>query len=602
MAYDYVQPKRLQNLQRMRLYSNQTKDKSLVGDTTLFAVFNTVLSNLYNDKLGVEFAPGHPDDTYKIEALRPIWKYDSYKFNKEQFDYDYDWYTAFWGAGFLDVTTWDTKRKLMLPSVIDNATFLIDPDCTLINGDARGFGKARFWGREISKTKSDMRDEKNYEGFEKLSAGQDYSSLIYQDQQYRRSAQNLAQEAKPVDYVNENIPLIEWWTTVDGERWLFTVDTQFKNIVRSQKWWHKDWPLCHRKLFPIPGDPFGVSIPDLIEDKQRARSVLTNLGLMHAKSDLYPMHIYDRNAISPTSDLSFGFNKWIPVDGNPSEAVKMLDKQPIGQIVSYIMDVIDQAAQKATAATSMQQGVQAEKPRSANEVVRTFNASDERLTTSARVFGWSERELVTWWLRNYNKYFTAAHEKFVRIDGPFGPKFKKVKGDNFQFEDDPDIYIDSKTVSEARNQERQQQLVAFGNLTQQDQSLNRRYFNKKAAKIVGGFEADEVDRLYPPTADELKAQGENDQLNDNKVPKIDIHDDHYIHLQIHANADDTHASIVHIEAHKKAIMILRQMQLAQQGTNSQPGAQPTTVQTTPNQQGQGSAPAAQSAPTQSVQQ
>lgn len=323
---------------------------------------------------------------------------------------------------------------------------------------------------------------------------------------------------------------------------------------------------------------------------------------MHAKSDLYPMHIYDRNAISPTSDLSFGFNKWIPVDGNPSEAVKMLDKQPIGQIVSYIMDVIDQAAQKATAATSMQQGVQAEKPRSANEVVRTFNASDERLTTSARVFGWSERELVTWWLRNYNKYFTAAHEKFVRIDGPFGPKFKKVKGDNFQFEDDPDIYIDSKTVSEARNQERQQQLVAFGNLTQQDQSLNRRYFNKKAAKIVGGFEADEVDRLYPPTADELKAQGENDQLNDNKVPKIDIHDDHYIHLQIHANADDTHASIVHIEAHKKAIMILRQMQLAQQGTNSQPGAQPTTVQTTPNQQGQGSAPAAQSAPTQSVQQ
>jgi len=42
LAYDYIHPKRIQALDRLRLYSNQTRDKSLVGDTTLFTIFQTV--------------------------------------------------------------------------------------------------------------------------------------------------------------------------------------------------------------------------------------------------------------------------------------------------------------------------------------------------------------------------------------------------------------------------------------------------------------------------------------------------------------------------------------------------------------------------------
>jgi len=548
-------------------------------------------SKLYDDKLATEFAPGHPDDTYKVDFFRPIYKYDTYKFNKEQIDYDWDWYTCFNGASFLDVTTWDPKKKLLLPSVIDNATFLIDPDCTLINGDARGQGKARFWGREISKMKFDMKAEGTYENYEKLTSGTNYSSLIYQDQQYRRSAQNLAQPAVAVNYVNENIPLVEWWTIVNGEKWLLTSDINFSEIVRAQKWEDEDWGLVHRKLFPIPGDPFGVSIPDLIEDKQRARSILTNLGLIHAKSDLYPMRLYDRNAVSPTTDLSFGINKWIPVDGNPNEAAAVLPTQPIGQIVSYIMDTIDQAAQRATAATSVQQGVQSEAPRSANEVVRAFNSGDERISTSAKVFGWSEKEFVKWWLKQYNKFFTRAHEKFIRIDGAFGVKFKKVTGDIFSLEEDPDIYVESTEVSSSKKQAKQQGMIAFQNMTAQDQSMNRRYFNRDAAKVIIGYDSEQVDRLYPPTPDEMQAQQENDSLNDNKLVKIDINDDHMTHLLIHSNADDTPASIVHIEAHKKAILIQRKLQHSLPG-QQQPGSQPTSTAVSPNLPGSGSAPAA----------
>src|SRR5713101_2469785 len=103
-AFDYMNPKRIQNLDRLRLYSNQKRDKSLVGDTTVFTVFNTVFSKLYDDKLAVTFQPGHPDDSDRVEGLSFVARYDAYKMGKEVFDFDWDWYTCFWGAGFLDVS------------------------------------------------------------------------------------------------------------------------------------------------------------------------------------------------------------------------------------------------------------------------------------------------------------------------------------------------------------------------------------------------------------------------------------------------------------------------------------------------------------------
>lgn len=594
-SYQYMNPKRIQNLDRMRLYSNQTRDKELVGDTTVFTIFNTVLTRLYSDQLSAVFKPGDPDDEDKVNALSPVYKYDCDQMGKTEIDYDWDWFTGFWGSGWLDVSQWDNDRKLMCPSVIDNATFLPDPDGTLVNGDARGFGAFRFWGREIAKTKPEMRSDKKYSNFENLTGVMNYQSLDYQQKQFRRTAQNLAQAAQPTAWDNEYIPLIEWWTTFGNEKWLITTDVQFQKVVRAQKWNDEKWPLIQRKIFPIPGDPFGVSILDLVEDKQRARSILTNLGLMDAKAQLYPMYVYDRNSISTSTDLSFQFNKWIPADGKPGESVMPLPKQSISQWVSYIMDTIDMSAQKATAALSLQQGAQSESPRSANEVVRQYNSAEERITTSMRVFGWSEKEFVKWWLHMYDEYFDSKlEEKMVRIDGPFGSKFHKLKTDDFQFEKDPDIYIESKVLNDAENEDASQRYIAFTNIIAQDQSVNRRYWNKKGAKIVAQLDSEEIDRLYPETADEMKAKMENDKLEKNEVAPISINDDHHTHLIIHANAQGTKAAAVHIAAHQKAIMLQRQMQQMnpQAQPMMQPGAMPTGNQMQPNMAGVGSAPAA----------
>lgn len=600
MGYDYVAPRRLEAQNRYKLYSNQNKSKELVSDTTLFSIFQSVLSQLYDDRLNTVLEPSHADDTDKVDALNPVLKYDAIKMEKEVLDFDWDWYTCFWGSGFVDVSAFDPETLLMKPSVVNNATLIMDPWGNLVNGDQRGFGAWRFWGREIAKTKLAMKDEgfKNYEG---LNPAPDYTSLAYVDKNYRNIAQNTATPAVPVAYENDLIPLLEWFTHINGEKWIVYTDLQFTKICKIKKLKEKIWPLVQRKLFPIPNDPLGVSIPDLVEDKQRARSILTNLGLNMAKADLYPMYVYDRNLISPTSDLSFGFNKWIPADGNPSQGVQPLQKPAAGVIVSYIMDLLSQSAERATAANSMAQGAQSEKSRSANEMVRVFDKANQRTSTSAKVFGWSEKEFWRWWLRNNQRYLTKLHKKSVRIDGPFGPKFQVYTGDDFKLTETPDFTIESKILMEAKDQDAKQDAIAYQNMTMNDQTINRRYMNRRNARLFG-YTADQVNRLFPPTPDELIAEAENVKLLRNQIPKISINDDHQTHLLVHAKAQDTPAAIVHIEAHKKAIMMKREANAALGTPAASPAENPTSGNQNPNPQGVGTAPGAQPGAANSVQQ
>jgi len=55
LAWKHQKPKKDEWEIRLKLYNNQKRDKTAVGDTTLFTIMQTVLASLYNDKLSVTF-------------------------------------------------------------------------------------------------------------------------------------------------------------------------------------------------------------------------------------------------------------------------------------------------------------------------------------------------------------------------------------------------------------------------------------------------------------------------------------------------------------------------------------------------------------------
>jgi len=363
------------------------------------------------------------------------------------------------------------------------------------------------------------------------------------------------------------------------------------------------FPLIDRVLYPTSHDWDGTSIPDLVEDKQRARAVAQNLGLKAMKADLYPMYIYDSNRIKNRNDLNFDYNKFIPADvpegGTVNGAIIPLNKSsPNMGLLDFIYTSLDTSAQKSTATPDIKMGMQSQQDRPLGETNLISANSDTRYSLAAKVFGWSEREFWAQWYSMYDENFSAdIDEKILRVVGAFGAKWRPLKRGDIIANLSPDIKIESTTVSRAKQLEERQMLTQYLTLAFGDPTTNRRYGLKELGKR-SGFKKDEIDRLLPPTIDERIAEDQNDMLNQDKLVPVLPEDDHQIHLEIHMKARDTDATYAHIETHKKTLSIKKTNpemfptdmtvvnQQNQQG-NMQPVTQPVVGGTRPAQPGLG---------------
>jgi hypothetical protein len=562
LSWWFMKPKWDEWALRLKLYNNQKRDKSAVGDPLLFTIHQTVLASLYDDRLISTFEPRETGDDDVAENLNDLATYDYDEMEKDVVDYTWDWDTSFFGRGLVMLMEFDREKKAPVPENWDPMTILRDPRAKSVNGDMKGRGRARFIGREIRLTKQEMKDAGVYFGYENLRAdSNDINSLIDKNEQLRQEAQGYANVTRfdgELKGDNATQRLLEWFTHHKGKLVLVTLADNRKRVVRYTELKSKRIPIIDRALYPIANDWDGVSIPDLVEDKQRARAKLTNLGIKVAESSLYPMYLFDTNRIKNKADLNFEMNKFIGVDGNPSGAVQVMNKEQLKSDVNYILTTLDVAAQKATATPDLQQGSVGGEKRTATELSIVNNKVDTRYSLSAKIFGWSEKRFWQQWYYLYKTHFVdGIDEKTVRISGVLGAKFRPLRRANIIASVDPDVKIESRVLSEAKRYNQLQVYRGYLQMVAQDPNANLRYGLKQMGKL-SGLKKDEIDMLMPPTIDEMIAEDENVKLEKNEIVMVEATDDHVIHLEIHNKLSDTPAKYAHIEAHKKA-MILRKV-------------------------------------------
>jgi len=312
-------------------------------------------------------------------------------------------------------------------------------------------------------------------------------------------------------------------------------------------------------MYPIAHDWDGVSIPDLIEDKQRARAVVQNLGLAGIKLGLHPTYLYNSNLIKNRGQLNIDFNKHIPVDGNPSGAIQQVERQGVKQEVNWILEILDTAAQRATATPDLQQGATTQEKRTATELNLVSAKVDTRYSLSAKIWGWSEKRFWKGWYQLYKDHFEAdIDEKVIRIVGAMGAKWRTLTRENIVANTDPDIKIESKVISEAVkfNELQKYRLFIKDVIATDPENSNVRFALRKIGRL-SGFDKEEVEQVLPPSIDEMNADTENEKLDQEKLVEVQIYDDDFIHIEMHNKAADTAAKYAHIEAHKKAMMLKR---------------------------------------------
>lgn len=561
-AWWYIKPKWDEWALRIKLYNNQKRDKEAVGDNTLFTIFQTVIASLYSDTLIASFVPRESGDEDTAENLTITAEYDHDEMEKDMLDYEWDWEALFFGRSLMCFMEFDREKMTPSPEVWNVMTVLRDPYAKSINGDRRGRGRARFLGREIRMTKNEMKEMDVYFNYEDIKpSNTSTNSLVDENMRITADAAGLSDVSKfqNLHGDNETYRLLEWFTIWNGKRCFVTLADDMKRVVRYQELDTLDIPMIDRVIYPIPNSWDGVSVPDLVEDKQRARAVATNLALKGVKASLHPMYLFDETRIKNRNDLNFEFNKFVGVQGNPTGAVQEMQKAQVKADVQWILDTLSNGAERATASPDVKQGAQPDKNNTATRDALVTQGSDTRYSLSAKVFGWSEKRFWKQWYRLYKDNFVdGIDEKSVRITGALGAQWRPFTRENLITNTDPDVKIESKVISDAKRFNDLQSFRAYVQFMAADPNANLRFALRYMGKL-SGFKKDIIDQLLPPTIEEMRAEEENELMRTNPDQVIPVlpTDDHQTHIEIHNKMEDVPAKFAHINAHKRAMMLQR---------------------------------------------
>lgn len=591
----FMKPKWDEWALRLKLFNNQKRDKESVGDTTMFSVFQTVLAGLYEDRLAASFSPREIGDDEIAENLDLVADYDYDIMEKDIIDYEWDFETLFFGRGLLCVMDFDEDTLTPSPYVWNRMVTVRDPEASSVNGDRSGRGASRFLYREIRMTKEQLQENAEYFGYENIKATGAKNDTKSPLDQYMRDTADAAglgdvQKFSNTDGDNATLRLREGFTRWNGKLCFVTFADNGKTVIRYQELDRKTIPIVDRVLFPIPNTFDSPSIPDFTEDKQRARAVALNLSLKGVKANLHPMYLFNKNKIDERQDFNFAFNKFIPVEGDPNGAVVPMFKDHIKQDVSFIMETLASSAERATGTPDIKQGAQPDAQNTATRDALVARGSDSRYSLAARIFGWSERRF---WQEYYNhlkeNMDEGVHEKMVRVVGALGAAWRPFKKKDLVVPEgnpDPNIKIESKSVSDARRHNEAQLFRDYIKLAATDPTAQIRSAMRHYGKLIG-MKQDLVEQIYPPTIDELRAEEENMMINEGQKAIVMAEDDHYLHLQIHNKLPDSPYKTAHMNAHKKALIIQKMnpelipQQTPQGGALPQDGNLPQPVRETP---------------------
>ena len=567
LAFPFTEAKRKVQLNRLKLYNNQRRNDDAAGDPLMFTVFNTIHAALYDDRLMSTFrGRGGQGDEETEENLSALADYDFDLMEKPELDYYWNWDAEFFGRGLVIMMDFERDKPFQcpVPEYTPATTWIRDPKATSVNGDMRGRGAMRFGGREIGLSYWEMKKQPSYFNLHLLQKQKELKSTLDDLRDAHRDAQGLEQYRNKEEDLgkreNYEFSLVEWFTHYKGKKYLFTLGNSRRTLVRAEKIKSEKWPIIDRAFYPMSSDWDGVSIPDLTEDKQRARAVLLNLGLKSAKKDVLANYLYDSTKITNRNHLNFKTEKFIPVKGPVGDAMQPVQKSTAHQYVNVIMEMLDSAAQRATATPEIQQGVVSNKARTLGELELVSAKVDTRYSMSAKVYGWSERQFWLFWYFGYKTFFKdGIDEKVIRIQGALAPIWRTLTRENIIAQVDPDVKIESKIISEARRIREQRGFGQYASVALQEPTLppsGRRFILKKLGKL-SGMTSEELSFAFPKTGEELHAEDENEVLNLDKKVKISVQDDHLTHLEIHAKANQTPNTIAHVRAHKKALLLVR---------------------------------------------
>ncbi len=340
-------------------------------------------------------------------------------------------------------------------------------------------------------------------------------------------------------------------------------------IIRYVELKDNKFPIFDMTLSPYPNSWDGVSIPDLVEDKQRGMARVINNALRSIETNQDPRYVYNTDVIKDKRSLiEWKFNKYIPVRGSTRDAISPIQKDVIKAETQWILDYLKMRAETVTATSEITQGQTGSGSQTATEIAMATKNVDTRYSLISKIIGWQEKSLWIEWYNLYKRnYKNKIDQKLVMIRGIQGETIKEMGRENIITPThDPDVYLESEVLSEAKRMNKLRIDTNLMNIVANVPEANVRFLAKEIAKDSNKKE-DEINRIFPQTPDEKLADGENQLFFDKKpIPPAEVGQNHIMHLEKHAKLPEEDKKVIkHIKSHEAAQEIERmQPELAEQ--------------------------------------
>ena len=552
-AKDWITPFYQKSYKNLKLYLNEKRDDDKVGDPLLYTVMNTIHASMYSDIPAVKWRGRTIDDINTEYGLNLLVDYDYDEMGKDELDLDWLWDACFFGYGVVEMTYFDRKRKVPRPRLVDPFSFLYDPET------GSSLDTARFVGEELMLSRQEMKNAGVYKYDDKIEAGSNFNDLARLASQARTESQGKSDQVEINELESDNslIRLVEWRTWFKGKRVIATLANDMKRVVRYKELDFQDtWGYVEKKISRTAHQFKGASIPDMVGDKQRMRSEIINLAATVVKGQQYPHYLYNNNLIRNRADLSFGFNKFTGVPGNPRDAIVPMNQYtPNMQFTNYILQYLDSAAQRATASAEMQQGVLAGQERTLGELNLVAQKADTRYNLMMKNLMIGEKRFWQMWFAMYKKHFKSGlDEKVIRLTGDLDTQFKSLTRKDIISggKVDPDVEVLSTVIEEAKRSKELSKYIQLMNAVAESPDVDRRVLTKQFAQVAGVSE-NEIDAIFPPTLDELTAELQNIEFENRKQPQVLPSDNHIVHMRIHRMAPASPYRNIHMATHLKAM-------------------------------------------------
>ena len=540
---EYVESERDEIEADLVLLRNQVKQKGKIWDTTLFNKHTALVARSFHNKSPIKFKWDKNGIERQIKMLNSVWQEDLQSPYMKAIKY-YEFWDKF--AAWLSITAkvgWDWVYKRNVYQNINPLLAVPDP-----NGDYFT-GNYRFIWFPTIKSKQEL--EAEWYDTEDLKQwwGADWAIETKRESQVSQGFSSTDDKELYEVYLHFCTLSIEQdWVTMNRKAWVLTANSE---QVILNAWFIEagnkkeeenpeaiKFPLKFKYWKPLRDNFFWDRIANYTRDVQIQKAIIANLRLDKMRAELYPMYLYNKDYVSG-KDLSFGFNKWIPISTginwpqvNLQNLVSPVSKDLRIDTSITVEQLMDRQVEQSTSIWDIAQGTTPDKRETlwTNQLV--VSNTEVNLSLNEELDLIWEEQWVQIWFNGYYQNFSDADSKLIFAWMGTSQIPIQLKRKDFIYEWNLAISIESNAESETRKRKQAQAYQVTAPLILQDQSINEWSKRHTLRRVweANGMSDEDIDIEIPKTSQQRLQAMENELLNDWEYVEINPDDDDEQHL------------------------------------------------------------------------